>query len=68
MSFAHTPCVDIPRSAARQINLTLFILLSFSLYQASLKVANNCKADGANRVTLERAFSEEFGVAPKFNI
>jgi AraC-like DNA-binding protein len=65
MSFAHTPCVDIPRSAARHINLTFFNLRSCSIYQASLSVADICKTFGASWVTLERAFNEEFGVAPK---
>jgi AraC-like DNA-binding protein len=65
MSFAHTPWVDIPRSAARHINLTFFNLLSCSIYQASLSVADICKIFGAGWVMLKRAFNEEFGVAPK---
>ena len=65
MSFAHTPCIDIPRSAARHVNLNFFNLLSCSHYQDSLSVADICKTVGASWATPERAFNEEFGVTSR---
>jgi AraC-like DNA-binding protein len=48
--------------------LIFFNLLSCSIFQASLSVADICKTFGASWVTLERAFNEEFGIAPKVYI